>query len=584
MLIPEHKIEEILERVDLVALVGRHVELKKAGRSFKGRCPFHQEKTPSFQVTPEMKRFKCFGCGAGGDAIAFQQRYLGKSFVDAVRELAREVGVDLEAAVDPGAQERQHLKDVTDLAAEHFRSTLWHAEHGAHARTYLRERGITDETVKAFGLGWAPLAWSAFAEIAAREGALEWAEKAGLIARRPKGDGHYDLFRGRLIVPIRAPEGRPIAFGGRLLEGDSGPKYLNSRESRLYNKSETLFGLDVAREEIRKLKAAVLVEGYFDCMGLHQVGVRHAVALCSTALTPGHLKLLARAEAKDLYLLLDGDDAGRNAVERLAGPLLAAGAATRVALLPQGEDPDTFARKEGPAGVQGLLSAARPLSEYLFHTVLPQGAASLFEEKMKALERLKPTAAQLPIGLARSAFFGALARHMALPAAELEAALRGKQPEPPRPLPKAATAPPTPERLPDALEAAIGAAALRDPDLARAQGANLSHEVHHSGIRGILAHLQGGGTPEDALYDAPDGLKKALETALRGLPPVGPALTETFLAISRKLQIRRIQEQLSHIAHTTRKVADADGLGEDIRRLQQERIELLALKKKLEQA
>ncbi|HEX4621335.1 MAG TPA: DNA primase, partial [Myxococcaceae bacterium] len=346
-MIPEQKIEEILERVDLVALVSRHVELKKSGRNFKGLCPFHGEKTPSFQVNPEMRRFKCFGCNAGGDAIAFVQRYLGKSFVDAVRELAREAGVDLEAAEDPSARERAQLREVTSLAAEHFKARLWDEQAGAQARHYLQERGVPDEMTRAFGLGWAPAAWTELADKMREAGVLEWGVKAGLAAPRSRGDGYYDMFRGRLFVPIRSPEGRTIAFGGRLLEGEEGPKYLNSRESKLYNKSEVLFGMDLARNEIRRLKAAVLVEGYFDCIGLHQVGVKHTVALCSTALTQGHLSLLSRSEAKELVLLLDGDEAGRKAVERLAGPLLAAGTPTRVGLLPQGEDPDTFARKVG---------------------------------------------------------------------------------------------------------------------------------------------------------------------------------------------------------------------------------------------
>jgi DNA primase len=168
-----------------------------------------------------------------------------------VRDLAREVGVDLEAAVDPAARERQQLKEATDLAAEHFRSLLWE-EEGRRARAYLASRGISEDTARAFGLGWAPASWSSLADRFAKAGMVEWGLAAGLIARRPKGEGYYDFFRSRLIIPIRAPEGRPIAFGGRLVDAEEGPKYLNSRESRLYNKSETLFGMDQARDEIRR--------------------------------------------------------------------------------------------------------------------------------------------------------------------------------------------------------------------------------------------------------------------------------------------------------------------------------------------
>ncbi|MFZ5471387.1 MAG: DNA primase [Myxococcota bacterium] len=590
MLIPEHKIEELRERVDIVALISRHVELKKSGRSFKGRCPFHQEKTASFHVTPEMRRFKCFGCNAGGDAIAFVQRYLGKTFVDAVKDLAREAGVDLEAAADPSAKERAQLREVTDFAAEHFKSRLWDEGHGKKAREYLHRRGVADEVARAFGLGWAPSGWQDLADRLLERGLLSFGEKAGLVARRQRGEGYYDLFRGRLIIPIRSPEGRTIAFGGRLLEGDEGPKYLNSRESKLYNKSETLYGLDQARDEIRKKKSAVLVEGYFDCIGLHQAEVKQAVALCSTALTPGHLGVLSRAEAKELVLLLDGDDAGRKAVERLAGSLLAAGAATRVALLPDGDDPDTFARQAGPEGVQKLLTAAKPLTAYLFGALLPQGKAGSFEEKMQALERLRPVTAALPVGLTRSAFFGAMSQHFGLPAAELEASFKAKT-SPVRPVPKAASptsasserssARPATERPPDTLEAVFAAFACRDAQLLQKDPYRVADELTHPGLRALVAHVFSGASSEDVLFEASFPVKAALEAAARQLPADPGALEPAFLAACRKLKLRHIEEQLSHIAKETARLEGASELTEETRRLLAERSELLALKRKV---
>ena len=588
MLIPEHKLEEIRERTDIVALVSRYVELKKSGRSYKGRCPFHEEKTASFHVTPEMNRFKCFGCQAGGDAIAFVQRYLGKSFVDSVRELAREAGVDLDAAADPSQRERQQIKEVTDFAAEHFRSRLWDEEKGGKAREYLRARGVEDAAARAFGMGWAPTSWSELSDKLLRAGMLEWGAKAGLVQKRTSGDGYYDVFRGRLMIPIRSPEGRTIAFGGRLLEGDEGPKYLNSRESLLYRKSEILYGLDQAREEIHRKKAAVLVEGYFDCIGMHRAGVKNAVALCSTALTNGHLAALARAEAKELVLLLDGDDAGRKAVERLAGPLLAAGSSTRVALLPQGEDPDTFARRAGGPAVLALLGEARPLSEHLFNSVLPAGRSASFEEKMAALERLRPVAAQLPVGLTRSAFFSALSTHSGLPAAELEAGLKGKA-APAKPVPKpppvravTAASPARsfpPERAPDALEASFVAALLRDPRLASRAAFSIADELSHPGLRSAAAQLIAGAAAEDVLFEATEPVKAALADASRHLPEA--ELEPAFLACCRKLKLRRIDEQLAHIARITGQIPGVSELTEETRRLQAERVELLALKKRV---
>ncbi|WP_434388831.1 DNA primase [Melittangium boletus] len=596
-MIPEHKIQEVLDRVDLVNLVSRYVELKKAGREFKGRCPFHQEKTPSFYVIPEKRFYFCHGCRASGDAVSFVQRYLGKTFIDAIRDLAREVGVDLEAAQDPGARERQQLKEATDLAAEHFRALLWEDE-GRLAREYLQGRGISDDTARAFGLGWAPSAWTSLADKFTKAGMIEWGLLAGLVSRRQKGEGYYDFFRGRLIVPIRAPEGRPIAFGARLVEAQEGPKYLNSRESRLYNKSETLFGMDQARDEIRRRKAAVLVEGYFDCIALHQEGVKHTVALCSTALTPGHLKVLTRAEARELYLLLDGDQAGLNAVERLAGPLLAAGAAAKVALLPEGDDPDVFIRREGSAGLERLLTEARPLTTHVFSTVLPQGKDASFEEKMAALERLKPVSAQLPVGLVRSAFFAALSAWSGLPAPELESSLRAKAPPPPPAAPQARPgsggpargpgAPPTrpapPVKPPDALESLYVAAILREPRLLSRDVFRVHDDLSHAGLRMVLAHATSGHGVEDALFEAHDTLKRAVEAAMRQLASQqGSALEHYFLQLCRSIKLRRIKQQLDYIGRVTSQTAGAMDLSEETKQLFVQRMELLALEKRVKE-
>ena len=586
MRIPEHKIEEVRERADIVSLVSRYVELKKSGRSFKGKCPFHQEKTASFHVTPDLQRFHCFGCQAGGDAIAFLQRYLGKSFLDAVTELAREVGVELESVHDPAARERQQLKEVTDLAAEHFRSLLWDGARGAKARDYLQGRGVSDEVARSFGLGWAPLAWTELSDRLLKAGMLEWGVKAGLVQKRPTAEGYYDLFRGRLIIPIRSPEGRTIAFGGRLLEGSEGPKYLNSRESALYRKSETLYGLDLGREEIRKRRSAVLVEGYFDCIGLHMSGAKNAVALCSTALTAGHLSALQRAEAKELVLLLDGDEAGRAAVERLAGPLLAGGASTKVALLPDGEDPDTFARTQGADGVRSLVAAARPLSEHLFSSVLPQGPKATFEDKMRAVERLRSVAAQIPVGLTRSAFMLALSAHLGLPAAELEAELKGKtrpvQPAPkPTPVTRQATSGVAPSRIvrsADPLEAAFVAALLRDVRLLGTHPYRVEDELSHTGLRSVVADLAAGQAPEEALFECSEEIKRSLDEATRQLPTDEAELGKAFSTLTRRLKLRRIDAELLQIAKIAGQLG---GEQEEIERLQAERIGLLALKKRV---
>jgi DNA primase len=290
--------------------------------------------------------------------------------------------------------------------------------------------------------------------------------------------------------------------------------------------------------------------------------------------------VLRRAEARELLLLLDGDAAGRTAVERLAGPLLAAGASTRVALLPEGEDPDTFARKAGADGLRALLSAARPLSEHLLSTVLPDGAAAGFESKMEALERLKPVLTLLPAGLVRSAFFAAMARAFGLPAYELEASLRGRG-EPLRTVNKPVAAPP-PARPVDPVEAALVAAALREPGLLGHDGARVTDElVHHPGLRSILARLQGGVLPADALDELPPRLQDMVEAQGRTLPADGASLAETFGRLCKRLQLRRIDEALTHIARVTGQLAGAHELDEDTRRLQAERVELLGLRRRV---
>lgn len=578
MLIPEHKIDEIRERVDMIALVQRHgVELKKSGRSYKGLCPFHQEKSPSFYVWADTRRFKCFGCQAGGDAISFVQRLLGKPFVDTVQDLAKELGIDLEAAVDPGMREKQQLKDATDFAAQHFQQRLWDPAIGHHAREYLRSRGLTDELMRAFGLGWAPIAWTDLADRLREQGLLAFGEKAGLVSARSKGDGFYDTFRGRVMIPIRSPEGRTIAFGGRLLEGEDGPKYLNSKESRLYNKSEVLYATDQARDEIRKKKSAVLCEGYFDAIGLHQAGVKHAVALCSTALTPGHMALLGRLEARELVLLLDGDEAGRKAVERLAGPILAAGQSARVAVLPDGEDPDTFARRVGAEAVQQLVAKARPLTEHLFTSMLPGGPGSSFEEKMSALDRLKAITSVLPVGLVRSAFFGALSKHFGIPASELETELKSKNPQAVRAVGK----PVSNEPRPDPMEALYAACVLRDTRLMGKDEYRCFDEIKHLGVRTLLLTIQSGTSPEEAQYEASDTVKLALQVARDQLPVDEARLEPAFHSVCRRVKLRAIEEHLGRIARETAQTPGAAELTDDARALLEQRGQLLDLKRQL---
>ena len=379
MRVPPEVLDEIRARVDLVDLVGAVVPLKRAGERWKGLCPFHQEKTPSFTVHPKLGLFHCFGCHAGGDAFEFLRRHDRLEFPEAVRLLAERAGVPLpgrEGAREAGA--RDGLLALTEWAARRFESWLWDGPEAERARAYLDGRGIGRETARAFRLGYAPEGWDHLLGAARRDGhPVEALLGAGLVLPRQNASGHYDRFRGRLIFPIADTQGRVIAFGGRALAGEE-PKYLNSPETPLYQKGQTLYALHRARERMTEGRRALLVEGYVDCLMAHQHGFGEAVAVLGTALTPPQLGLLRRY-ADEAILFFDADRAGQEAarraeelLEQSADPqwwalsrrpdtLARRGLRLRVATLPAGHDPDTFLRAEGREALETACRAARPL-------------------------------------------------------------------------------------------------------------------------------------------------------------------------------------------------------------------------------
>ncbi|HEY4731426.1 MAG TPA: DNA primase, partial [Myxococcales bacterium] len=274
--ISDEKLQELRDRVDLVAVVQRRVPLKKSGHDWKGLCPIHGEKTPSFYVIPDKKMFHCFGCGVSGDAIKFVMQVEGRSFREAVEQLANEAGVDL-TPPDPEearrSARRAALAEVNEKACTFYERVLWEHPKGEIAREHLRKRGITEDTARAWRLGYSPNLWDSLIKSHALKGVdPHLTEEAGLGVPRKKGQGLYDRFRGRLMIPIRE-SGRIVGFGGRLIEGQSEAKYLNSPDTPLYQKGLTLFALDRAREAIRRETVALFVEGYFDAIGLHQAGV-----------------------------------------------------------------------------------------------------------------------------------------------------------------------------------------------------------------------------------------------------------------------------------------------------------------------
>jgi len=567
LLIGKDQIREVVERTDLVALVGRHVQLKKAGRSWVGLCPFHGERTPSFHVSPERRSYKCFGCGKGGDAIRFVMEYEGKDFVSTVRELAQQAGVQLvlDPEEDKRLKERRALLWACDVAARFFEEVLW-SPAGAPGRAHLEKRGVSEKTAREAGLGYAPLGWQALRDRLQREGVpLEVALTAGLLGR--KEERYYDTFRGRLMVPIRDPEGRVIAFGGRVVEGDDDRKYINSRETPLYTKSRVLYGLDTARDAIRRSGAVTLVEGYFDAIALREAGIANVVALCSTVLTPEHVRLLERLEVSRVDVLLDGDEAGRRGAVKLAGPLLSAGVGTRVVALPDGHDPDTFLRAHGAAGYEALLREAVPLSAFVIERALGN-AGEAYEERLRALAELRPVIASLADGAPRSLFLGEIARAMGISTSDVAAFFRGelKREEPRRDAPPAARvqqmevrrgparAPAVPAKR---RELELVANLVAHPALRAAWGGEVAARIRHPELRELTALLVEGSVPADELLGR---LDPALAQALA-------ARVKAAWNAPEKDWAREVEDGLLHV---------------DLERLQEERRAAIAERERLE--
>ena len=379
-------LDEIRSRADILEIVGQVVKLKRTGENWKGLCPFHTEKTPSFTVNPKRNIYHCFGCGAGGDAFSFLMRQERVAFPEAVRTLADRAGVALPDAGQRAPEvdgKLEALRRAMALAAEFYTRSLWEPG-GEKPRAYLEQRGVDPEVAKRFGLGYAPESWNALLGVMARQGIGEDVlVQAGLILARQNGPGFYDRFRGRLLFPIRDVQGRVVAFGGRALSGEE-PKYLNSPETPLYVKGQMLYALDVARIAMRERSRAIIVEGYLDCLMAHQHGFGETVAALGTAFTPAQLGLLRRY-ADEVVALFDADAAGQKAstrleemmndvmdlqnlgwsVARTGGFEKAGHLPIRVALLPAGHDPDSLLRAEGAAALTARLDTARPLLSFV---------------------------------------------------------------------------------------------------------------------------------------------------------------------------------------------------------------------------
>ncbi len=368
MRFPQTFIDELLQQADILRIVSDYVSLKKKGNSYWACCPFHSEKTPSFHVHPSKGLFKCFGCSKGGDVINFVKEIEGCTFPEAIKAVAEKCGVQLPAAENSREFEERdrHRADLMQLnqwATEFFEQNLTETPEGQRALDYLAQRGVTDETRKAFRLGYAPNSWDAMGNFLRSRGASRTQiERSGLVTLKD-GGGFYDRFRSRLMFPICDTQGRVVAFGGRIL-GDGEPKYLNSPETALYTKGQHLFGLNHAREAIRKLGYTILVEGYLDFLIPFQAGVRNLVASLGTALTEHQVRLLGRYTRR-IVVNFDPDSAGQAATKRSLELLLTEAFRVNVLRLPDNLDPDEYIRANGSEGYLKLLKGSQPFLDYI---------------------------------------------------------------------------------------------------------------------------------------------------------------------------------------------------------------------------
>jgi DNA primase len=355
-------LEEIKSRLDIVDFISDYVELKKAGQNYKGLCPFHSEKTPSFIVSPNKQIYHCFGCGEGGNIFSFIMRHDNITFPEAVKTLARRAGVKIiEKKGDPSGEGLRYK--IIELNKESLKIFQENLMKSGEALSYLERRGIGAEAIKTFSLGYSRKDWTyLYNHLKGKGYSDDLLLQAGLIAKSEKG--LHDIFRGRIIFPIRNIQGEVIAFGGRVMD-DSMPKYLNSPDTVIFKKGENLYGLDIAREEIRKRGFVIITEGYLDVITSHQKGFSNTVAPLGTALTEGHLIRLKRF-TKRAVVVFDGDVAGRNAARRSIPLLLGQGFKTGILLLPEGEDPDSFLRKNGPGTFSKALDTAKTPLSFLF--------------------------------------------------------------------------------------------------------------------------------------------------------------------------------------------------------------------------
>ncbi len=436
-LIPQAFIDELLARVDIVSVIDARVPLKKAGHEYKACCPFHNEKTPSFYVSPSKQFYHCFGCGAHGTAVGFLMEYERLEFPDAIEDLARDLGLEVPheqgSAPHANLEPLDELRELLDKVNAYYQLQLREHSQRTRAVDYLKARGVDGPTAARFGLGYAPPGWDGLRDALGSQ-ASAGLLKLGLLVERGEGGG-YDRFRDRVMFPIRDRRGRVVGFGGRTLADDPA-KYMNSPESVLFHKGRELYGLYEARAAVRQLERLVVVEGYMDVVALAQHGIPFAVATLGTATTTDHLDVLYRA-APEVVFCFDGDRAGRQAAWRALDQALPAqrdGRQARFLFLPEGEDPDSLVRSEGEAGFRGRLEEAMPLSEYLVQELSAQVDTRSVDGRARLAELARPLVGKVPEGVFRQLLFERLGEEVQLDGEKLSKLITKPEasPAPPR--------------------------------------------------------------------------------------------------------------------------------------------------------
>jgi len=442
--ISEEKITEIKNQADILDIVSESVLMKKAGRNYVGLCPFHSEKTPSFTVSPDKQIFYCFGCGEGGNVFSFLMKMEGLTFPETARQLAKRYGIDIPSqSLTPDQKQRMGEKErllaINRMAAEFYQRHLLKNQAGGSARDYFVKRGITKETCQRFGLGYAPDGWEHLVRFfMMKRIQLPLAEKVGLLVAREQKTGFYDRFRNRIIFPIHDAGGQVIGFGGRVMD-DTLPKYLNSPESPVYNKSKSLYGLHRARQACREADSVYIVEGYFDLIRLHQSNVENAVATLGTALTEDHIRML-RGYARKAVLVFDSDDAGIRAAHRSVDLFMRFEMDAKVMVLPQGHDPDTFLAEYGYDEFIRYTDNASGMMRFLMDVAIEKHGLSI-EGKIRILKQMQQPLAAIRDRVAKSLYVKELSERIGVDETAVIEKIRtaassesGRRPAPARPV------------------------------------------------------------------------------------------------------------------------------------------------------